>query len=160
MNENHSHDHGHRHPPGHSHLPANFSKAFAAGIGLNIAFVIIEASFGYLSNSVALLADAGHNLSDVLGLVVAWVASVLAKRPPSARYTYGLRGSTILAALFNAVFLLVAVGAIAWIRKRRADGDVINSVAIKVSQAIHILPHRIIGASRESETVRSIEGGK
>lgn len=88
--------------------------AFAIGIGLNTAFVIIEGLFGFASNSMALVADAGHNLSDVLGLVVAWIAVVLSRRPPSARYTYGLRGSSILAALFNAVFLLVAVGAIAW----------------------------------------------
>ncbi|MCD0422781.1 cation diffusion facilitator family transporter [Rubrivivax sp. JA1024] len=79
-----------------------------------MAFVIAEAAFGYFSNSMALIADAGHNLSDVAGLVVAWVAAGLSKRPPSARYTYGLRGSSILAALFNAVFLLLAVGAIGW----------------------------------------------
>jgi cobalt-zinc-cadmium efflux system protein len=115
----HSHAHddhdGHAHGPGgHVHAPASFGAAFAIGIGLNTAFVIAEGLFGYASNSVALVADAGHNLSDVLGLVVAWVATVLSKRAPSARYTYGLRGSSILAALFNAVFLLVAVGAIAW----------------------------------------------
>ncbi len=117
----HSHDHaghshaGHAHGPGgHVHAPANFGTAFAIGIGLNTAFVIAEAIFGYASNSMALIADAGHNLSDVLGLVVAWIAVILSKRPPSARYTYGLRGSSILAALFNAVFLLLAVGAIAW----------------------------------------------
>ncbi|MGU3404953.1 cation diffusion facilitator family transporter [Methylobacterium brachiatum] len=118
-----SHDHaghaaddhaGHSHGPGHSHAPASFGKAFAIGIALNIAFVAVEATYGVLANSMALLADAGHNLSDVLGLVVAWVAMVLAKRAPSARYTYGMKGSSILAALFNAVFLLVAVGAIAW----------------------------------------------
>lgn len=106
-----SHSHG---PGGHVHAPANFGPAFAAGIALNTAFVIIEAIYGYLSNSTALIADAGHNLSDVLGLVVAWIAVVLAKRPASPRYTYGLRGSSILAALFNAVFLLIAVGAIGW----------------------------------------------
>ena len=119
----HDHDHehgrdghqeGHGHGSGHSHAPASFGRAFAIGIGLNVAFVLFEAAFGILGNSMALLADAGHNLSDVLGLVVAWVASVLARRPPSPRYTYGLRSSSILAALFNAVFLLVAVGAIAW----------------------------------------------
>ncbi|MEH2512905.1 cobalt-zinc-cadmium efflux system protein [Nitrobacteraceae bacterium AZCC 1564] len=117
----HSHDHaGHSHashdhgPGGHVHAPANFGTAFAIGIGLNTAFVVAEAIFGYLSNSMALIADAGHNLSDVLGLVVAWIAVILSKRPPSPRYTYGLRGSSILAALFNAVFLLLAVGAIAW----------------------------------------------
>jgi cobalt-zinc-cadmium efflux system protein len=117
----HSHDHaghshaGHAHGPGgHVHAPANFGTAFAVGIGLNTAFVVVEAIFGYASNSMALIADAGHNLSDVLGLVVAWIAVILSKRPPSPRYTYGLRGSSILAALFNAVFLLLAVGAIAW----------------------------------------------
>jgi cobalt-zinc-cadmium efflux system protein len=108
------HGHGHAHHHGHGHAPADFGSAFAIGIGLNVAFVVIEAVFGVLSNSMALIADAGHNLSDVLGLVVAWGANVLARRPPSERYTYGLRGSSILAALFNAVFLLVAVGAIAW----------------------------------------------
>ena len=107
------HDHEHAHP-GHSHAPASFGTAFAIGIGLNVVFVIVEVLFGLVSNSVALLADAGHNISDVLGLVVAWVASELAKRAPSARYTYGLRGSSILAALFNSMFLLVAVGAIGW----------------------------------------------
>jgi cobalt-zinc-cadmium efflux system protein len=96
------------------HAPANFGPAFAIGIALNTVFVIIEAIYGYASNSTALIADAGHNLSDVLGLVVAWIAVVLSRRPPSPRYTYGLRGSSILAALFNAVFLLIAVGAIGW----------------------------------------------
>jgi cobalt-zinc-cadmium efflux system protein len=109
----HSHDHS-THDHSHSHAPADFGKAFALGIGLNIAFVILEAVFGVISNSMALIADAGHNLSDVLGLVVAWVASILARRRPTARYTYGLRGTSILAALFNAIFLLVATGAIAW----------------------------------------------
>ena len=88
--------------------------AFAVGIGLNTAFVLIESAFGIISNSVALLADAGHNLSDVLGLAIAWGAATLARRPPSTRYTYGWRGSTILAALANAAFLFVAIGAIGW----------------------------------------------
>lgn len=106
---------GHSHgPAGHSHAPDTFGRAFAIGIGLNVTFVAIEAAFGFWSNSVALLADAGHNLSDVLGLIVAWVATLLAARAPSAKYTYGLRGSSILAALFNAMFLLVAIGGIAW----------------------------------------------
>ena len=87
----HSHDdHGHA---GHSHAPANFGMAFAIGIALNTAFVVIEAGYGFLSNSTALLADAGHNLSDVLGLVVAWIAAVLSKRPPTPRLTYGLRNT-------------------------------------------------------------------
>jgi len=110
----HAHGHaGHSHA-GHSHAPASFGRAFLIGIILNVGFVIVEAGFGWLGNSVALLADAGHNLSDVLGLAVAWIATVLAARLPTARFTYGLRGSSILAALFNAVFLLVAVGGIAW----------------------------------------------
>ena len=78
---------------GHVHTPGNFGKAFAVGIGLNIAFVLIEVGYGIISNSMALLADAGHNFSDVLGLIVAWVAAILSKRPPSKRHTYGLRGS-------------------------------------------------------------------
>jgi cobalt-zinc-cadmium efflux system protein len=113
----HAHDDhkGHAHGPGgHTHAPANLGAAFAIGIGLNTAFVILEAIFGFASNSMALVADAGHNLSDVLGLLVAWAATILSNRAPSARFTYGLRGSSILAALFNAVFLLVTVGAIAW----------------------------------------------
>jgi cobalt-zinc-cadmium efflux system protein len=88
--------------------------AFAIGIGLNTAFVVVEAIYGFASGSMALVADAGHNLSDVLGLVAAWTAAVLSQRAPTPRFTYGLKGSSILAALFNAVFLLVAVGAIGW----------------------------------------------
>jgi cobalt-zinc-cadmium efflux system protein len=107
-------DHRDRHEPGHVHAPANFGKAFAIGIGLNLTFVAVEFVYGLLANSVALIADAGHNLSDVLGLAIAWIASALSKQAPSSRYTYGLGGSSILAALFNAVLLLVAVGAIAW----------------------------------------------
>lgn len=98
----------------HAHAPAQFGAAFAIGTALNLGFVVIEAAYGVLGNSVALLADAGHNLGDVLGLIVAWAASVLVQRAPSARYTYGLRGSSILAALFNAVVLLLTVGAISW----------------------------------------------
>lgn len=109
----HHHGHGHHHHGhGHHHAPADFGRAFAIGIALNVGFVAAEAVFGFLSNSTALLADAGHNLSDVFGLVIAWAATALSKRPPSGRFTYGLRGSSILAALFNGVFLLVAVGAI------------------------------------------------
>ncbi len=108
--DHHGHAHGHH---GHSHAPAEFGFAFAVGITLNTAFVIVGVAFGIIGHSVALIADAGHNLSDVLGLVMAWVASVLAKRAPSQRFTYGMGSSSILAALFNAVLLLVATGAIA-----------------------------------------------
>lgn len=110
----HSHSHSGEDHHLHSHAPASFGRAFAIGIILNLGFVLIEGAYGILSNSLALLADAGHNLSDVLGLAVAWLAAVLATRPPSARFTFGLKSSTILAALFNAVFLLVAAGAIGW----------------------------------------------
>lgn len=110
----HAHDHGGHDHGGHDRTPADFGRVFAIGIALNLAFVVAEGAFGFVANSMALLADAGHNLSDVLGLVVAWSAVLLARRPPSARFTFGLRGASILSALFNAVFLLVAVGAIAW----------------------------------------------
>lgn len=113
----HTHDHHESHahgPGGHVHTPASFGTAFAIGIGLNAAFVVLEAIFGIMSNSVALVADAGHNLSDVMGLLVAWGAMVLSKRAPTKRFTYGLKGSSILAALFNAIVLLITVGAIGW----------------------------------------------
>jgi cobalt-zinc-cadmium efflux system protein len=110
MGHSHTHgDHGHHH-----HAPANYNSAFAIGISLNIGFVVIESFYGYLSHSLALMADAGHNLSDVLGLGLAWGAAHLATKRPSKKYTYGLRSTSILAALANAVFLLLAVGAIAW----------------------------------------------
>jgi cobalt-zinc-cadmium efflux system protein len=114
MAHNHSHsNHGHSHA-GHWHAPASFGRAFAIGVTLNLAFVAVEAGFGVWSGSLALLADAGHNLSDVLGLLLAWGASYLSGRLPTERRTYGLRRSTILAALLNAIILLLAVGGIAW----------------------------------------------
>lgn len=98
------HDHGHSHRVGgHVHAPASFGKAFAIGIALNIAYVLAEAFYDVVSYSLALLADAGHNLGDVLGLPAAWGASVLGKRKLGGRYTYGLRRTFILAALGNAV---------------------------------------------------------
>ena len=110
----HHHDHGlaHSHSHGHSHAPADFGRAFAIGIALNLGFVIVETVFGFVANSMSLLADAGHNLSDVLGLVVAWAGATMAKRAASPRFTYGLKKAPILAALANSLFLLVAVGAI------------------------------------------------
>lgn len=110
----HGHGHGHAHSHGHSHAPASFGRAFAIGISLNIGFVAIEATYGFLANSMALLADAGHNLSDVLGLILAWGATVLARRKPSRRFSYGLRSATILAALANALILLIAVAFIVY----------------------------------------------
>jgi len=114
LDRDHVHEHADHDHHGRAHAPASFGTAFAVGIGLNLTFVVVEFGYGVLANSVALIADAGHNLSDVLGLVIAWIASVLTRRAPSSRYTYGLGGSSILAALFNAVLLLLAVGAIAW----------------------------------------------
>ena len=108
----HRHGHGHHHGHGHDHGPANYNRAFAIGIVLNSAFVVVEAAFGLLSGSMALVADAGHNLSDVLSLLLAWGASWLAQQAPGPRYTYGYKSSTILAALANAALLLVAMGAI------------------------------------------------
>jgi cobalt-zinc-cadmium efflux system protein len=102
---------------GHSHDchegQRDFTRAFAVGIALNVAIVLLEAIFGFLSNSMALIADAGHNLSDVLGLMVGWAGAVMAKRAASPRFTYGLKKASILAALINALSLMVAVGAIA-----------------------------------------------
>jgi cobalt-zinc-cadmium efflux system protein len=117
----HGHSHGHGHGHGHGHAPASFDRAFAIGIGLNIAYVLAEGGAGFWTGSVALLADAGHNLSDVLGLAVAWGGAALARTPPSKRFTYGLKGSTILAALTNALLLLVALGAITLEAVQRFD---------------------------------------
>ena len=112
--DHHGHDrHGHAHGGhGHSHAPADFGRAFAFGVALNGGYVLVEAVFGLASGSLALLADAGHNLSDVFGLVLAWVAATLAKRRPTVRRTYGYKRGPILASLGNAVILLVATGAI------------------------------------------------
>jgi len=102
------HDHSHKHQ-GHEHGQGNYNRAFAIGTALNIGFVIIEVVYGNLAHSLALVADAGHNLSDVLGLLLAWGAGALTRRPPTRRHTYGLRRSSILAALINALVLLLGV---------------------------------------------------
>jgi cobalt-zinc-cadmium efflux system protein len=117
------------------HAPADFGRAFLVGTGLNLGFVALEAGYGIATGSMALLADAGHNLSDVLGLLVAWGAATLTKKAPTERFTYGLRKSSVLAALFNALFLLVAMGAIAWEAIRRfsdpqpVSGETVMAVA-------------------------------
>ena len=103
----------------HSHAPANYDRAFAIGIALNVSYVVAEAVFGVLAHSLALLADAGHNLTDVLSLLLAWGASRLSRMQPTQRYTYGMRSSSILASLINAIILLIAIGAIAWEAIRR-----------------------------------------
>ena len=110
------HDHGHDHArhKGHHHAPSDFGRAFAIGVALNGTYVVAQVAFGLIANSVALLADAAHNLGDVLALVLAWAASVLVKRKPSGRFTYGLRKTSVLAALTNAVLLVFVTGGIAW----------------------------------------------
>ena len=134
----HSH-HGHSHAP-----PTDFGRAFAIGIALNLGFVVIEAGYGFASNSVALLADAGHNLSDVAGLAIAWGATWMSKRQATARFTYGLRSSSILAALLNAILLLLAIGAIAWEAIRRiGDPQPVVASTVMIVAAAGILVNGI-----------------
>ncbi len=133
----HQHDHG----GGHHHHgdPARQGQAFVIAIVLNTIFVVVEFIYGFIANSTALMADAGHNLSDVLGLVLAWSAVMLARRPPNARYTYGLRSSSILAALANAMFLLLACGAIAWEAVSRfTQPHVVSGMTVMVVAAVGI----------------------
>lgn len=114
MSAPHSHPAAAGHDHSHHHTPANFDRAFAIGITLNIAFVAIEAFYGWKVNSLALLADAGHNLGDVAGLVLAWGGALAGRVRPGARYTYGWKRASILAAFANALLLLVAMGSLAW----------------------------------------------
>jgi len=140
-----SHARGGHHHPGHGHghghhHPADFGRAFAVGIALNLGFVAVEAIYGFLANSMALLADAGHNLSDVLGLAVAWFGATLAKRPPSRRFSYGLRAASILAALANSVILLIAVSFITYHAVMRLIiPDVVAGGTVMVVAAIGIV---------------------
>ncbi len=122
------HDHAHH----AHHAPTNYDRAFAVGLLLNISFVVIEFGLGILAHSIALIADSGHNLSDVLGLLLAWIASILMRRQPSARYTYGWRKSSILAAFLNAIFLLLTTGGIVWesIQRLIEPGDVNGAIVI------------------------------
>ncbi len=107
--------HSHEHGPGPGHLHAeSFGQAFAIGVVLNTAFVLVEVVYGLVANSLALLADAGHNFGDVLGLLVAWGATRLSQWQPTRKHSYGLRRSSVLAALLNAVILLVSIGGISW----------------------------------------------
>lgn len=132
----HNYNHGHH---GHEHGEGNYNRAFAIGIALNVSFVIVEATYGVLAHSVALLADAGHNLSDVLSLILAWGARMLTRLTPSRRYTYGLRRSSILIALLNAILLLLTMGGITWETLQRisnpepvAGGTVIGVAAVGI----------------------------
>ena len=140
----HKHDHGHSHGFGHHHhhlpSPEGHGRAFALAIGLNLAFVIVEFTYGFIAHSTALMADAGHNLSDVLGLMLAWGAAVLAKSAPKGRYTYGLRGSSILAALGNGLLLMVACGAIAWEAVQRiAEPAPVAGATVSIVAAIGVV---------------------
>lgn len=130
----HAHGHGHGHVHGRLHGGA-FTRAFAIGSALNLVYVAVEATMGWQLDSVALLADAGHNLSDVLALLLAWGGAALAQRAPTARHSYGLRGSTILAALANAVLLLLVIGAVAWeaIGRLRAPAPVAGGTVAMVA---------------------------
>ena len=146
MGSHHGHSHGsehahrHDHAHGHSHAPKDFGRAFLIGIVLNTGFVIIEAVYGWISGSMALIADAGHNLSDVLALLLAWGASAAAKRPPTQRFTYGFKSSTILAALANAGLLLIAIGAILFETLRRvAEPAPVQGETMAVVAGIGIL---------------------
>lgn len=124
-----AHDHAHH---GHSHGPASYDKRFAAGIVLNIVFVVVEVIYGFAADSMALLADAGHNLSDVLSLVLAWGAVYLARKQPSRRLTYGMGRSTIYASFINACLLLVAIGAITLEAIQRLQNPVPVSAGVVV----------------------------
>src|SRR5205823_5433742 len=156
------HSHDHRHLPGahgahgmaaHGHARPNFGRAFAIGVALNAAYVVAEVFYGVVSHSLALLADAGHNLGDVLALAAAWGASILGQRRPAGRYTYGFRGSTILVALGNAVLLLVITGGIAWeaIRRLQSPEPLSGMIVVitwsvlrdSINLALHAVPSGI-----------------
>ncbi len=138
------HDHDHDHP----HAPADFNRAFAIGIVLNLVFVGIEAFYGWRVNSLALLADAGHNLSDVAGLVLAWGGALAVKIRPNARRTYGYKRATIVAALANALLLLVAMGGLAW----EAVGRLFSAQVLLQEQGIIIMVVAGVGIAVNTAT--------
>ncbi len=148
----HADDHGDRH---HHHLPDS-NRIFALGIALNVGFVVLELGFGWWTNSLALVADAGHNFGDVIGLVLAWGAGHLARRAPSPRFTYGLGSATILAALANAMLLLVATGAIVWeaghrvLQPQPVAGGVVIGVAL-VGVVINATTAMLFAAGRKHD---------
>lgn len=143
----HHHDDGHDHGHGgrgHVHAPTNFGRAFAIAAVFNIALVIAQVTYGVLANSVALLADAGHNFGDVLGLLMAWGAHSVAQWLPTKRYTYGFRSASIVAALLNALILMVATGAIAWeaIQRLSSPGEV-GGLTVMIVAALGIVVNGI-----------------
>ena len=137
----HHHDHSHHHQASHRQTRAGkHGGAFVIAIALNTVFVLVEFVYGFIADSTALMADAGHNLADVLGLLMAWIAAILGRKGPSVRYTYGLRSSSILAALANAMLLLVSCGAIAWEAIHRfPQPPVVSGFTIMEIAAIGIL---------------------
>lgn len=152
----HGHHHEHDHSHGHSHGPANYDRAFAIGVTLNLGFVVIETFYGFAVNSLSLLADAGHNFSDVVGLVLAWAAAWLTKKRPSKHRTYGFGRTTIMASLINAVALLIGIGGIAWeavLRLGHAEpvgGETIMGVAA-VGIAVNAATAAMFMAGRKSD---------
>ena len=156
----HDHDHGDHGHAGHSHAPASFGRAFALAAILNIALVVAQVAYGVMANSVALLADAGHNFGDVLGLLLAWLAHSAAARQPTERFTYGYRSASILAALANGLLLLVATGAIVWeaIGRLFEPGEVAG-VTVMVVAAIGIAVNAgsallLIGGSKDDLNIK------
>ncbi|WP_153115773.1 cation diffusion facilitator family transporter [Rhodocyclus tenuis] len=140
----HTADHSHTcNHAGHGHVhgagASGSGSAFFIAVFLNTAFVVAEFAFGFIANSTALIADAGHNLSDVFGLLLAWGAAILARRAPAGRFTYGLRGTSILASLANAMFLLVACGGIAWEAVQRfSQAPVVNGLTVTLVAGVGI----------------------
>lgn len=143
MSLHHAHDHsGHSHDDGHHHHhgdPNDHGLAFVIAIALNTIFVAVEFAYGIIAHSTALMADAGHNLSDVLGLLLALGAAILARKTPSGRFTYGLRSTSILAALTNAMFLMVACGGIAWEAMQRfSEPHVVAGLTVSLVAVVGI----------------------
>lgn len=167
MTDLHPHDDGHSHQKEHQHaahhhaVPDGHNRAFALAVALNISFVAIEFIYGVIAHSTALMADAGHNLSDVLGLLLTWGAAVLGKKKPRGRYTYGLRSTSILAALANAMLLLVACGAIAWEAGRRLiEPSEVAGLTVSIVAAIGIAINGLsawlfVAGSRHDLNIRS-----
>ena len=133
-----SHAHSHQH--NHNEVPKNINSAFKIGIILNVGFVIVEFVYGIIYNSLALMADAGHNLSDVLGLLIAWGASYLVTKEPTKKYTYGFKRSSIMAATLNALLLLVAIGIILWEGIQRfSNPQEVEGIPIMIVAAIGVV---------------------
>jgi cobalt-zinc-cadmium efflux system protein len=169
MGDHHDHDHRHHHAHGsgeprqhsHAHAPTAFGRAFAIGIALNSAFVVGEWLFGIAAHSLALLADAAHNLGDVLSLLLAWGAMRLGQRLPSTRFTYGLKGTSILAALINSIALLLVTGALAWEAVLRfqdpqaIEGGLVIAVALAGVVVNGVTAWLFVGGSESDLNVRS-----